>query len=179
MNAIVQTAAGNQDNQDRAAVIECSGGLVLVVADGAGGLSGGTEAAALAIELVRQRAHGLNGSDGCLTLLEFMDQTLCKDAAVGEATCALAVVAEAQVFGASVGDSGVWVINQTGLVDLTRGQSRKPPLDRAVQRLHRSSSAQWVEGASCWPPTDCSSILRRNGLQPHAARQTCQNPHVN
>jgi serine/threonine protein phosphatase PrpC len=126
MNAILQTAAGNPENQDRAAIVECSAGLVLVVADGAGGSSGGTEAAALAVEIVRQRAHGLSGSDACVTLLEFMDQTLWGDVAAGEATCVLAVGAEDRVYGASVGDSGVWVITQTGFVDLTRGQSRKP-----------------------------------------------------
>ena len=45
----------------------------------------------------------------------------------GETTCALAVASPQEVFGASVGDSGVWFIPRVGtLVDLTCHQQRKP-----------------------------------------------------
>jgi serine/threonine protein phosphatase PrpC len=53
MNPILKTAAGNHENQDRGAVINSGSGLILVVADGAGGLSGGSEAADMAVEIVR------------------------------------------------------------------------------------------------------------------------------
>ena len=48
MRATLESAVGNSEIQDGGAVIEASIGLALVVADGAGGLSGGAEAAAIA-----------------------------------------------------------------------------------------------------------------------------------
>jgi serine/threonine protein phosphatase PrpC len=126
MRAILETVAGNPENQDRGAVIDSYAGLVLAVADGAGGRSGGAEAAALAVELVREKAHELHDADACAGLLQSMDQIIAKDSIAGETTCALAVVSEAQIYGASVGDSGVWVIRESGITDLTQGQSRKP-----------------------------------------------------
>jgi serine/threonine protein phosphatase PrpC len=124
--ATLRTAAGNPENQDRGAVIPCGPRLVLVIADGAGGLSGGAEAAEMAVSLVRQDAELLVDSGCCSSALQKMDQSITRDTQAGETTCALAVVSDEQVFGASVGDSGVWVIGETGLTDLTRGQSRKP-----------------------------------------------------
>ena len=126
MRAILETAAGNPENQDRGAVIETSTGLVLVVADGAGGQSGGAEAATMAVELVRQKANELRDANACVALLQSMDQAVCLDRVAGETTCAVAVVTETGVYGASVGDSGVWVINESGFINLTERQSRKP-----------------------------------------------------
>jgi PPM family protein phosphatase len=126
MNAILHTAAGNPENQDRGAVIHSPSGLILVVADGAGGRSGGAEAATLAIEVVRRTAHELHDSESCVGLLREMDHVIAKDDAAGETTCALAVITEAQLYGASVGDSGILLIGQSDFADLTQGQSRKP-----------------------------------------------------
>ncbi len=126
MNPTLKTAPGNSDNQDRGAAISCAGGLVLVVADGAGGRSGGTEAAVMAVEVVRQHVEQLGDPAACADLLRTVDRRIFQDPNAGEATCALAVVTDDQVFGASVGDSGVWMIGTTAVVDLTRRQSRKP-----------------------------------------------------
>src|SRR5690349_16461747 len=119
MRATLATAAGNPENQDRGAVIESSAGLVLVVADGAGGLSGGSAAADMAVEWVRQRASGLGDVNACVSLLETMDQAVYENKVAGETTGALAVVTAAAVFGASVGDSGVWAIDKSGFINLT------------------------------------------------------------
>lgn len=126
MRATLQTAAGNPENQDRAAIIESRAGLVLVVADGAGGQSGGAEAASMAVELVRRHAHELCDASSCRNLIETIDQAIAEDAVAGETTCAVAVITTSQVSGASVGDSGVWLIGQTEFVDMTRNQVRKP-----------------------------------------------------
>ena len=126
MKTAIETAAGNPENQDRGAVIDSRTGLVLVVADGAGGRRGGKEAAVMAVELVRQKANELLDADSCVTLLQSMDQSISRDKAAGETTCAVAVVTEGEVYGASVGDSGVWSINESGFVNLTERQSRKP-----------------------------------------------------
>ena len=126
MRATLETAAGNPQNQDRGGVIEAGIGLVLVVADGAGGQSGGAEAAAMAVELVSQKASELCEARACAALLQSMDEAVCQDPVAGETTCALAVVTHAGVYGASVGDSGVWLIKESGFINLTERQSRKP-----------------------------------------------------
>jgi serine/threonine protein phosphatase PrpC len=127
MKPILLTAAGNPENQDRGLGIHDGTRVVLCVADGAGGRSGGTEAAALAVELVRQNPHLLINAESCAELLRKMDATIAKDAVAGETTCALAVVTPEEICGASVGDSGVWLIPETGNhLDLTHGQQRKP-----------------------------------------------------
>ena len=81
---------------------------------------------AMAVGLVRERVHELQDPNGCVSLLQRMDQIIAGDGAAGETTCALAVVTEERIYGASVGDSGVWVIGESQFIDLTQGQSRKP-----------------------------------------------------
>lgn len=127
MKPILLTVAGNPENQDRGVVIHDGPRVVLCVADGAGGRSGGTEAADMAVEFVRHNASRLSDSDPCAELLRELDANIAKDAIAGETTCIFAVVTVDEVFGASVGDSGAWLIPEEGPhVDLTRGQQRKP-----------------------------------------------------
>jgi serine/threonine protein phosphatase PrpC len=126
MEPFFQTVAGNPENQDRGAVVESGSKRILVIADGAGGLAGGAEAAAMAVDLVRQQASILDGPDSCVTLLQNVDRAIAHDRVAGETTCVVAVLSGDNVYGASVGDSGAWVMNQNGAVDLTRRQARKP-----------------------------------------------------
>jgi serine/threonine protein phosphatase PrpC len=127
LKPILLTAAGNPENQDRGLVVHDGARVVLCVADGAGGRSGGTEAASMAAEFIRQYAHQLNSADSCAEVLRKMDSAISKDSIAGETTCALAVVTQEEIFGASVGDSGVWLIPENGNhLDLTQAQQRKP-----------------------------------------------------
>jgi len=127
MKPILLTVAGNPENQDRGIAIQEGARVVICVADGAGGLSGGAEAATLAIEMVRQNASLLNDTSSCAELLRKMDIAIAKDPIAGETTCVLVVVASKEIFGASVGDSGVWLIPENGSVlSLTLNQQRKP-----------------------------------------------------
>ena len=127
MNPILITAAGNRENQDRGLIITDGPRTVLCIADGAGGRSGGTEAAIIAMEFVQKHAPLASNAEACVELLQQMDKAVAGDNHAGETTCVLAVVAQDEVFGASVGDSGAWLIPAGGnFVDLTRGQQRKP-----------------------------------------------------
>ncbi len=127
MNAILQSVAGNPENQDRGLVVRDGPRLVLCVADGAGGRSGGAEAASLAVKLIREDAFRLNNGDACVEALCRMDEAMARDSVAGETTCVVVVVTPEEVFGASVGDSGVWWIPEQGdLLNLTEGQQRKP-----------------------------------------------------
>lgn len=127
MKPILLTAAGNPENQDRGLVLQDGERVVLCVTDGAGGLSGGAEAASMAVEWVRRKVALMNNADSCAEVLRLMDAAIAKDSVAGETTCALAVVTPEEIFGASVGDSGVWLIPDNGThADLTQAQQRKP-----------------------------------------------------
>lgn len=127
MKPILLTAAGNPENQDRGIFIHDGSRVVVCVADGAGGQSGGMQAAIMATEFIRQNASQVDTADACSELLRRMDAAIAKDSVAGETTCACAIVTPGEVFGASVGDSGVWLIPAAGAhIDLTRGQQRKP-----------------------------------------------------
>lgn len=127
MKPILLTVAGNSENQDRGLVLYDGPRAVLCVADGAGGRSGGTEAAVMATELVRQSAERLINAESCVESLRKLDTAIYKDAIAGETTCVVAVATLEEIFGASVGDSGAWLIPTAGNhIDLSQRQQRKP-----------------------------------------------------
>src|SRR5436305_5827474 len=127
MNRILLTAAGNPENQDRGLILDLGSGTLLCVADGAGGLSGGTEAASKAVEFIRKHGADIRDESSCLDAFFKMDAAVSDDPLAGETTCALAVVEPAGIYGASVGDSGVWFIAEKGgHLNLTQAQQRKP-----------------------------------------------------
>jgi serine/threonine protein phosphatase PrpC len=124
---ILLSVAGNQENQDRGLVLFDGTRTLLCVADGAGGLSGGLEAAIMATEFLRRNFSQLANSEDCAELLRRMDAAIAKDSHAGETTVASAIVTPNEIFGASVGDSGVWLIPpNASLIDLSAGQQRKP-----------------------------------------------------
>ncbi len=153
--AFLATADGNPENQDRGAVIDSEVGLVLIVADGAGGQSGGTEAAVMAVEWVRQRVHELADAEACADVLRRMDRAISDDRLAGETTCVLAVITAETIYGASVGDSGAWVVGGNGIANLTEGQVRKPFL---------GSGAAWPVAFSYRRAENETLLLATDGL---------------
>ena len=110
--------------QDRVAVFVRGEDLVAVVADGAGGTSGGAEAAALVVDHVRRVVEGdANLREPGLWRRVLLDASLAAEA-VGQSTAV--VIGPGQ--GASVGDSEAWLIKSDRMIDLTEGQPRKPLL---------------------------------------------------
>lgn len=105
---------------DRAEVMPRNGGYVVVLADGAGGTSGGAAAADAVLATARVRAL-LSISD-CVRLLCDLDRQLAK---IGQTTAIVVVVQGAQLFGASVGDSSARLLDATGFEDLTQHQKSK------------------------------------------------------
>ena len=121
--------------QDRVDVILHPQGLVAVVADGAGGTSGGAEAADTMI--MWARAHSTQTKDLRSTaqwgaLLEKVDRQINFDN--GQTTGVVVALVENGLVGASVGDSSAWLIGESGFDDLTADQVRKPLLGTGAAR---------------------------------------------
>jgi len=100
--------------QDRAVVIPRAGGLVVALADGAGGASNG----ALAAQAVVDVAVRGDPADVILACDEHLRN-------VGLTTAIIVHVRADAVSGASVGDSAAWLIDGE-VIDLTEHQRRKP-----------------------------------------------------
>ncbi|MBI5501037.1 MAG: hypothetical protein HY907_12400 [Deltaproteobacteria bacterium] len=96
-------AASSRESQDVAEILHVEDGLVVVVADGAGGISGGRAAAGAVVEVVRALvAAGCHlHPDRLVRHLRVAESDL---VAVGETTAAVVVVADDEVLGASLGD---------------------------------------------------------------------------
>ena len=96
----------------------------LVLADGAGGVPGGEDAAQGFVDTVL--ASG--GGPDLTSMMRAADTALAQDPRAGLTTGIVAVIGDGMIWGASVGDSGVWLIQPNGCLDLTSHQSRKPLL---------------------------------------------------
>ena len=117
-------------SDDRAVVLPLDkGGIVVVVADGAGGLSGGGRAADLVVERVEGavRGGGLEpeNGQGFVDLLLDLDHQVERDAEAGETTAVVLVITASGVVGASCGDSEASLVTSTYYDVLTTDQHRK------------------------------------------------------
>jgi serine/threonine protein phosphatase PrpC len=113
--------------EDRAAVVHVPAGLVVVVADGAGGTGSGAAAAdALCARVVAAAQSGARGADAWAACLREADRQARTSGVLGDTTAVVLEVTESGVCGASVGDSEAWIVHSAEVVELTAGQRRKP-----------------------------------------------------
>ncbi|HUX74144.1 MAG TPA: SpoIIE family protein phosphatase [Steroidobacteraceae bacterium] len=114
--------------EDRVLVEHFGSRTLAVVADGAGGTGGGAAAAAMACSIAAQRLRtgGTGTADDWARCLYEVDQAVVRTG--GQCTAVVAEISEGRVFGASVGDSGAWLLTGKAIVDLTENQNRKPLL---------------------------------------------------
>jgi PPM family protein phosphatase len=124
------TVAYRQRCEDRVKVVELDGGLVIAVADGAGGTSAGAAAAEMVIREVAAAASLERDADGWCEVLRQTDQRV----GAGESTCVVVARTAGGIVGASVGDSRAWLLEEDQVIDLTRGQARKPLLGTGAAR---------------------------------------------
>ena len=110
---------------DRAAVFPIRNGLAIALADGAGGTSYGARAAQAVIDAVGAAAAAGEPFD-IPALLESLDASPARLGG-GQTTAVVLTVTHSGIMGASVGDSGAWLVGDT-VVDLTEHQRRKPLL---------------------------------------------------
>jgi PPM family protein phosphatase len=121
--------------EDRAEVMAVGDVTILVLADGAGGRPGGAQAAETVIRVVRE---ALMGTPRCYdprfwcSVLRKADEVILGDGYGGETTAVVVAVCGPSIVGASVGDSGAWLITEAACYDLTTRQQRKPCLGTGV-----------------------------------------------
>ena len=128
---------GGKRNQDRYAVLDCGNAILAVLADGAGGTGGGESAASLAIDfcLEAARKRPIDSGLACERPVYQADHEVLANADGGETTLVVVVATTAVVFGASVGDSIAWLVEESGrVVDLTERQKRRPFLGSGEAR---------------------------------------------
>jgi serine/threonine protein phosphatase PrpC len=118
------TEAYQRQCEDRIAVFEEVQRAVIVVADGAGGIGSGAEAAEAVVREVKAAVRETTNADGWTGLLRQIDFRI----GPGESTAVVVDVQLQGICGASVGDSQAWMIDEGELTILTEKQQRKPLL---------------------------------------------------
>lgn len=116
---------------DRAILIDHRDALVIVVADGSGGQSGGGEAAQLVIDTVQSKLTDdfiVADKGAWCALLVDLDTTLEDNPIAGETTAIVMAISRRFIAGASVGDSRALHFTRTNVRDLTERQNRRPLL---------------------------------------------------
>ncbi len=125
----VVTESSGSDNQDRALVRHHGNGVIIFIADGAGGMGGGSKAAEDSVEFINKllinNAHFSEPLLWCEILRE-IDQFLFVNQEAGETTAVIAAIKDDKICGASVGDSEAWDIYNGKYNDFTEKQYRKP-----------------------------------------------------
>jgi serine/threonine protein phosphatase PrpC len=109
---------------DRCDVLVHGDRIIITVVDGAGGSGRGAQAAETVLRIIRERSH--DSAFDVVALLRDCDVAVAHEVPGGETTAVVAVVDETGIVGASVGDSGAWLIVPTSHIDLTQHQVRKP-----------------------------------------------------
>ncbi len=122
-----KTMGSNRYTEDRTDVTEHGGALVVVVADGAGGMRGGSTASDALVDAVRSRlAKSIDPYDirAWSELFKETDAALARVLG-GETTGVLVVIGEHGVVGVSAGDSEAWLVSATAIERLTEAQTRQ------------------------------------------------------
>lgn len=108
---------------------------VIALADGMGGRAGAAAAAEGFIEAVRAARSSildLLNAEHWYRLLRRADKLIHDDANAGETTAVVVAITPDGLAGASVGDSGAWIVTVDRMFDLTAAQVRKPGLGTAM-----------------------------------------------
>lgn len=168
--AYVVAIANGSSGQDRAHVVQMDDGIVVVLADGAGGTGRGADAASAVIAAI-ERAPTADAA----SLLYEIDEP--SKLGGGETTAVLVSVTRSQLRGASVGDSGAWLVSGADVTDLTAAQERKPLLGAGATpvelRGELSLGATLLVASDGLlryaKPADVARVLRENNLATAAA----------
>jgi hypothetical protein len=124
------TVAHRQRCEDRVHVVELDDGVVIVVADGAGGTGAGAQAAEAVVREVTAAASLERDAESWCEVLRQTDGRV----GAGESTGVVVAQSARGIVGAGVGDSRAWLVEDDRLIDLTAGLVRKPLLGSGAAR---------------------------------------------
>jgi serine/threonine protein phosphatase PrpC len=116
------------EGDDRIGVWQTDSSLTIALADGAGGVSGAATAAQSLLDSVD---IGSTPALEVSKIISALDQRLAS-ASGGQSTAVVLTLSADGVVGASVGDSGAWILHGDSIEDLTSQQNRKPLLGTGV-----------------------------------------------
>jgi serine/threonine protein phosphatase PrpC len=119
--------------EDRLVVERWGDRLLIVVADGAGGIGGGALAAQGVCDAAVAMFRSGDG-DAWPLRLERIDSMLVAAGHGGQSTAVVVEIVEARLTGASVGDSAAWLVSGNAVTELTEFQVRKPLLGSGAVR---------------------------------------------
>jgi serine/threonine protein phosphatase PrpC len=123
----IATASSRRLSEDRAEMFPIGESIVVVVADGAGGVRGGAMASNAVVEAVRAKVASapldLYDMEDCFRVFRAVDADLARSPTGGETTAVVIVVGPRGIAGVSAGDSEAWLVGD-GVDTLTEGQDR-------------------------------------------------------
>lgn len=130
MLTIAHRVENGGKGEDRLLVERYEARTLAIVADGAGGMSGGAVAAETACSLLAKfmRTTIAGTPELWARRLFDVDQVLARHGSGGQCTAIVVEISGNGVSGASVGDSGAWMITSREILDLTERQRQKPLL---------------------------------------------------
>jgi PPM family protein phosphatase len=128
MLTVAQRVENGGKGEDRLLVERYGARTLAMVADGAGGMGGGAAAATMACSIAAKqlRTGGAGTPEDWARCLYEADQAVVRTG--GQCTAVVVEISEGRVVGASVGDSGAWLLTGKAIIDLTENQHRKPLL---------------------------------------------------
>jgi serine/threonine protein phosphatase PrpC len=149
------TASYRINSEDRAAVVESPFGVVLLIADGVGGRSGGGAAADFFVDHATRWVGSFTQAPSAHRLHAFLsdvDLEMSRTADMGETTALMVLASEHGIQGAVTGDSVAWWISDSRYVDLSRNAGQKPWLGSGMASIH--SFARGAEHGTLLLATD-------------------------
>lgn len=141
LDSFTITEGASGAGQDAVSILSAGAQKVLLLADGAGGTSGGRETAERVVQNLGERAlqaEALTETFWRQAILELAIEL----EALGSGQSTVIAIAHSgrSLCGGSIGDSEAMLIGRAGLVDLTKGQSRKPLLGGGLAQCRTFSA---------------------------------------
>ena len=144
---VTRVVAAGKVSQDDVLVAHRNGIDIVAVADGAGNSTQSHMAARHVLKAIEALTIDslLSADESCLVRLLCDADREISIAAFGETTAVVCVLHGDEIIGASVGDSGAWIITNAEFTNLTTHQRRKPLLGSG-EAMPIPFRSNWTEG---------------------------------